>query len=112
MKRIEVVVSQDKVADVCTVLDNAGHRGVTLTHLEEQGGHAGWVNHIRGISHIVNLLSKVRVEVVVQDRDLESTLKTIRDAVWTGEPGCGKIFVHDVADAIRIRTSESGMAAI
>jgi nitrogen regulatory protein P-II 1 len=112
MKRIEVVLHPHKVADVCTALDNAGHPGVTLTHLEEQGGQTGWVNHIRGISHIVNLLSKVRVEVVVQDKDLESTLKTIRDAAWTVEPGCGKIFVHDMTDAIRIRTSESGMAAI
>jgi nitrogen regulatory protein P-II 1 len=112
MKRIEAIIRPDKVSDVCTALDNVGHPGVTLTHIEEQGDQQGWVNHVRAISHTVRLLNKVRVEVVAKDDDLDMLLKTIRDAAWTGEAGDGTMFVNDMADAIRIRTSESGISAI
>ena len=60
----------------------------------------------------MNLLSKTRVEVVVQDRDADKIIRAIRDAALTGEVGDGKIFVHDMANVIRIRTNESGIAAI
>jgi nitrogen regulatory protein P-II 1 len=112
MKRIEANIRPEKVSDVCSALGNAGHPGVTLTHIEVQGDQKGWVNHIRGISHTVRLLNKVRVEVVVKDDDLDMILKTIRDAALTGEAGDGTIFVHAIANAIRIRTSEHGTAAI
>ena len=112
MKKIEAIVRPDRVSEVCTALDNMGHHGVTLSHVEEQGGQKGWVNQVRGISHTVNLLSKVRVDIVVKDEDMERIIHAIRDAAMTGGADDGTIFVHDMADAIRIRTSESGMAAI
>jgi nitrogen regulatory protein P-II 1 len=112
MKRIEAIIRPEKVSEVCTALDSAGHPGVTLSHVEEQGDQKGWVNHLRGRTHTVSLLSKVKVEVVVDDDHLERILKTIRDAALTGEAGDGILFVNDMADAIRIRTSESGRAAI
>jgi nitrogen regulatory protein P-II 1 len=112
MKKIEAIIRPEKVSEVCTALDNAGHPGVTLSHVEEQGDQQGWVNHVRCISHTVSFLSKVRVEVVVQDDDLEMIMNTIRDAALTGEAGDGNIFIHDMYQAIRIRTSESGRAAI
>ncbi len=112
MKRIEAIIRPEKAAEVCAALEKAGHRGVTLSQVEGHGDQKSWVNHVRGISYKVNLLSKTRVEVVVKDEDADKIIKTIRDAALTGEVGDGKIFVHDMANAIRIRTNETGMAAI
>jgi nitrogen regulatory protein PII len=60
----------------------------------------------------MDLLAKARVEVVVKDEDADKIIKAVRDAAFTGEVGDGRIFVHDMANAIRIRTNESGMAAL
>jgi nitrogen regulatory protein P-II 1 len=112
MKKIEAIIRPDRVSEVCTALDNLGHHGVTLSHVEEQGDQKGWVNQVRGISHTVNLLSKVKVDVVVKDEDVERIIHAIREVAMTGEAGDGTLFIHDMAGAIRIRTGESGMAAI
>jgi nitrogen regulatory protein P-II 1 len=112
MKRIEAIIRPEKAAEVCAALDKAGHPGVTISHVEGHGDQRGWVNHVRGLSFTVGLLSKTRVEVVARDEDADMIIKAIRDAVLTGEVGDGKIFIHDMADVIRIRTNESGVAAI
>jgi nitrogen regulatory protein P-II 1 len=113
MKRIEAIIRPEKASEVCAALDRVGHPGVTLSQVEGQGEPKGWVNHVRGMSYKkVSLLRRTRVEVVVKDEDLNMIIKAIRDAALTGATGDGKIFVHDLADAIRIRTNESGMAAL
>jgi nitrogen regulatory protein P-II 1 len=112
MKRIEAIIRPEKVSEVCAALDKVGHPGVTLSQVEGHGDQKKWVNHVRGISYKVNLLTKTRLEVVVKDEDADRIIKAIRDAALTGEVGDGKIFVHDMADAIRIRTNETGIAAI
>jgi nitrogen regulatory protein P-II 1 len=112
MKRIEAIIRPEKVSEVCAALDIVGHPGVTLSQVEGHGDQKGWVNHVRGRSYTVSLRSKTRVEVVVKDEDADRIIKAILNAALTGETGDGKIFVHDIADVIRIRTSESGMAAI
>ncbi len=112
MKRIEAIIRPDKVADVCAALDRAGHPGVTISAAEGRGNQKAWVNQIRGVSYPVSLMAKARVEVVVKDEDADRIISAIRDAALTGEVGDGKIFVHDMADVIRIRTNESGMAAL
>jgi nitrogen regulatory protein P-II 1 len=112
MKRIEAIIRPEKVSEVCAALDRAGHPGVTLSQVEGHGDQKGWVNNVRGISHKVTLQRKTRVEVVIKDDDVDVIVKAIRDGALTGEVGDGKIFVHDMANAIRIRTNESGIAAI
>ena len=112
MKRIEAIIRPTKVSEVCAALDRSGHPGVTISAVEGRGNQKGWVNKIRGRSYDVSLLTKARVEVVVKDEDVDTIIKAIRDAALTGEVGDGKIFVHDMANAIRIRTNESGLAAI
>jgi nitrogen regulatory protein P-II 1 len=112
MKKIEAIIRPEKISEVCTALDEAGHPGVTLSQVEERGDQKGWVNHVRCVSHTVKFLNKARVEVVVNDEDAERIIKTIRDAALTGKAGDGNIFVHDMVEAIRIRTNECGMAAI
>jgi len=112
MKRIEAIIRPAKVPDVCAALDKAGHPGVTISNVTGRGHQKGWGNQIRGVVYNVNLLAKARVEVVTNDEDVDSIIKTIRDAALTGEVGDGRIFVHDMANAIRIRTNESGTAAL
>lgn len=112
MKKIEAIIRPEKISEVCTALDEAGHPGVTLTQVEERGDQKGWVNHVRCMSHTVKFLNKARVEVVVNDEDAERIIKTIRDAALTGKAGDGNIFVHNMVGAIRIRTNESGITAV
>ena len=112
MKRIEAIIRPAKVGEVCAALDKAGQPGVTVSMVEGQGSQKGWINQVRGVAHTVNMLVKARVEVVVADDHADAIIKVIRDAALTGAVGDGKIFVHDLANAIRIRTNESGMAAL
>ena len=112
MKRIEAIIRPGKVSDVCAALDRVGHPGVTISAVEGRGSQAGWMNQVRGVSYAVSVHAKTRVEVVVKDEDAATTVNAIRDAALTGEVGDGKIFVHDMAGVIRLRTNESGTAAI
>jgi nitrogen regulatory protein P-II 1 len=112
MKRIEAIIRPTRVSEVCAALDRVGHPGVTISAVEGRGSQQGWINHVRGVSHNVSTLTKSRVEVVVKDEDADKIITAIRDAALTGEVGDGKIFVHDMVTAIRIRTNENGMAAI
>ena len=112
MKRIEAIIRPAKVSEVCSALDKVGHPGVTVSEIKGHGRQKGIVTKYRGVSYNVNLVTKMRVEVVVRDEDVDQIIKAIRDAALTGEVGDGKIFVHEMANAIRIRTNESGMAAI
>jgi nitrogen regulatory protein PII len=112
MKKIEAIIRPEKASEVCDALAIAGHPGVTLSQVEGHGDQNGWINHVRGMSYKVSMLSKTRVEVVVKDEDADRIIKAIFDAALTSEAEDGKIFVHDIAEVIRIRTSESGMAAV
>jgi nitrogen regulatory protein P-II 1 len=112
MKRIEAIIRPNKAQEVCAALDKVGHPGVTLSQVEGQGNQKGWINHVRGVSFNMKTLTKTKVEVVVKDEDVDRIVSAIQCAAVTGEVGDGKIFVYDLANAIRIRTNESGMAAL
>jgi nitrogen regulatory protein P-II 1 len=112
MKRIEAIVRPAKVSDICAALDRVGHPGVTVSEIKGHGRQKGIVTKYRGVSYNVSLVPKARVEVVVNDEEADKIIKAVREAALTGDVGDGKIFVHDMANAIRIRTNETGMAAI
>ena len=112
MKRIEAIIRPAKVNEVCAALDKVGHPGVTISEIKGHGRQKGTVTKYHGVLYNVSLVAKMRVEVVVKDEDVDKIVKAVRDAALTGEVGDGKIFVHDMANAIRIRTNETGMAAI
>ena len=112
MKRIEAIIRPAKVSEVCAALDKVGHPGVTISEIKGHGRQKGIVTKYRGVLYNVSLVAKARVEVVVKDEDADKIVKAVREAALTGEVGDGKIFVHDMADAIRIWTNETGMAAI
>ena len=112
MKKIEAIIRPAKVGDVCAALEKIGHPGIMITEIEGHGKQKGIEQEFRGKTYKTDLLSKAKLEVVVNDADLERTIKAIREAALTGNVGDGKIFVYPVENAIRIRTDEKGESAV
>ncbi|MCT0198995.1 P-II family nitrogen regulator [Synechococcus sp. CS-1325] len=112
MKKIEAIIRPSKIDDVKTSLVNAGIIGMTITDVRGFGRQKGQVETYRGTEFTVEFLSKVKVEVVVEDDKVASVIEAITGPSRTGEIGDGKIFVIPVEDVVRIRTAESGSSAI
>jgi nitrogen regulatory protein P-II 1 len=112
MKKIEAIVRHHKLEDVKNALSTAGVAGMTITEVRGFGRQKGHTEVYRGTEYTVDFVPKVKVEVVVDDGKLQSAINTIVKAAQTGQVGDGKIFVSDLSDAIRIRTSETGSAAL
>ena len=113
MQKIEAIVRPEKMDDVKEALANAGFTGLNVVHVTGRGAQRGIVHMGRGgESYTVDMLPKVRIEVVVKDADAEKAVKLICDAAHTGNIGDGKIFLLPVNDAIRVRTGERGDAAV
>jgi nitrogen regulatory protein PII len=112
MKRIEAFIRVNKLEDVKQALEDAGIHGLSCEQVRGYGRQLGRTDKYRGSTYAVNLLPKMKVEVIVKESDLEDALQAIVKATQTGEIGDGKIFVSDVIDAIRIRTGERGDAAL
>jgi len=112
MKRIEAILRPERVEAVLDALKTAGCPGVMVTELEGHGKQKGISQNWRGQEYRVDLLPKVKVEVVVSEQQLEGLLKIISKTAQTGQIGDGKIFVTSVSDALRIRTGERGEAAL
>ncbi len=111
MKRIEAIIRPGKVADVCEALDRIGHAGVTIWGVEGRGGGQGWKHHVRSVSYTDIVRDRSRLELVVRDEDAGRVIGAILEAAATGGEGDGEIFVHELANAIRIG-SNAGMAAV
>jgi nitrogen regulatory protein PII len=112
MKRIEAFIRVNKLEEVKQALEEAGIRGLSCEQVRGYGRQLGRTDKYRGSTYAVNLLPKMRLEVVVKDEDCEEAIQTIVSTTQTGEIGDGKIFVSDVIEAIRIRTGERGEAAL
>ena len=112
MKKIEAIIRPAKVGDVCAALEKIGHPGMMISEIEGHGKQKGIEQEFRGKTYKTDLLSKARLEVVVNDCDLDKTINAIREAAFTGKIGDGKIFVYPVDNAIRIRTNEKGESAV
>ena len=112
MRRIEAIIKPFKLDDVRKALGDAGIQGMTVTEVKGFGRQKGHKEMYRGAEYQIDLVPKLRVEVVVSDSMLEGALQAISGAADTGKIGDGKIFVKSVEDAIRIRTGERGDAAL
>jgi nitrogen regulatory protein P-II 1 len=112
MKKIEAIIRPEKVDEVRRALEKVGFPGLNLTEVEGHGKQKGVVQQWRGEQYKVELLPKVRLELVVSDRDAAKIIKAIQETSKTGAVGDGKIFVSSVEEVIRIRTGESGEAAL
>ena len=112
MKRIEAFVRVNRLDAVKDALEAAGVRGLSCEGVRGYGRQMGRTDLYRGSTYAVNLLPKMRIEVVVRDEDLEAAIDAIVESARTGEVGDGKIFVTEVLDAIRVRTGERGDSAL
>jgi nitrogen regulatory protein P-II 1 len=112
MKRIEAIVRPEKAGAVVTLLDEIGHPGMMISEIEGHGKQHGKEDSVREKKYRIDLITKTRIEIVVRDSEVKKFVKAIRDVAVTGEIGDGKIFIHPVDDAVRVRTNESGDDAI
>ena len=108
MKMINAIIKPFKLDDVREALSEIGVQGITVTEVKGFGRQKGHTELYRG----ADFLPKLKIEVAVTDSTLDQTIETISKAANTGKIGDGKIFVSDIAQAIRIRTGESGDEAI
>jgi nitrogen regulatory protein P-II 1 len=112
MKKLEFIIRPSKLEAVTDALSSFGAQGITVTHVTGCGLQKGKTEFYRGSSYHINLLPKVKLEVVLEDGAVDEAIKVIRNAAVTGEIGDGKIFVYPIENAVRIRTGEQGEAAI
>lgn len=112
MKKIEAIFRNEKLSAVKETLKSVGVAGMTVTEVRGHGTQKGITEVYRGKAFSVDLISKIKVEVVTEDKDVKKVTDTIVDAARTGSIGDGKIFVSGVEDIIRIRTGEKGEKAV
>jgi nitrogen regulatory protein PII len=112
MKKLDLIIRPHKLDDVRDALTTIGVQGMTVTEVKGFGRQKGKTETYRGSEYTVTFLPKVRLEVLVADAQLEQVMKAASDAARTGKIGDGKIMVTDLADVMRIRTGETGEAAI
>jgi nitrogen regulatory protein P-II 1 len=112
MKKIEAIIQPHKIEDVKEALKKIGIDGMTITEVRGHGRQKGHKEVYRGMEYQVDLLPKVKVELVVADSRADEVIKTLADAARTGKIGDGKIFLYDVAEAIRIRNDDRGEASL
>ncbi|WP_031497520.1 P-II family nitrogen regulator [Bryobacter aggregatus] len=112
MKKLEAVIQPFKLEEVKEALKGIGVDGMTVTEVRGHGRQKGHTEVYRGQEYKVDLLAKIKIEIVIPSARLEEVLDTLMKAARTGKIGDGKIFVYDVADAIRIRNGDRGESAI
>ena len=112
MKKIEAIVQPFKLEEVKEALKGIGIDGMTVTEVRGHGRQKGHKEVYRGQEYQVDLLPKVKVEMVVPSARFDEVIKTLTAAARTGKIGDGKIFIYDVSEAIRIRNDERGEAAL
>lgn len=112
MKKIEAVIRVEKLEEVRESLERLGYPGMTITRIEGHGRQKGLVEQFRGREFKVELLPKIKIEIVAKDTDAQNIISAIAQTAKTGEIGDGKIFVYPIENVLRIRTGEKGEIAI
>ncbi len=112
MKKIEAIIQPHKLEDVKEALKGIGIDGMTISEVRGHGRQKGHKEVYRGMEYQVDLLPKVKIEMVVSDDRSQEVIKTVVASARTGKIGDGKVFVFDVAEAIRIRNDDRGDGAL
>jgi nitrogen regulatory protein P-II 1 len=112
MKKVEAIIRHFKLEDVKNALTERGIQGMTITEVRGFGRQKGHTEMYRGTEYAVDFVPKVKVEVVVADKHVQTVVDTILRTAQTGQIGDGKIFVLDLAESVRIRTGETGEEAL
>ena len=112
MNKIEAIIQPHKLTEVKDALKDAGIDGITVTEVRGHGRQKGHKEVYRGQEYNVDLLPKMKIELVLPDNRAEEAIRTLTAAARTGNIGDGKIFIFDVAEAIRIRNDDRGESAL
>ena len=112
MKKLDLIIRPHKLDEVRDALTAIGIQGMTVTEVKGFGRQKGKTETYRGSEYTVTFLPKVRLEIMVPDARVEQVMKAASDAARTGKIGDGKIMVSNLVDVMRIRTGETGEAAI
>jgi nitrogen regulatory protein PII len=112
LKKIEAIIKPFKLAEVREALTELGIEGMTVTEVKGFGRQKGHTEIYRGSEYSVDFVPKIKIEVVLIDSMVESTISAVINAAKTGKIGDGKIFVYSIEEAIRIRTDETAERAI
>lgn len=112
MKKVEAIIKPFKLDDVTKALIAVGVKGITIYEVQGFGQQKGHTEHYRGDEYMMDLLSKTKIEVIIDDDLIEQVIDAIRSNAKTGKIGDEKIFIYPVEEAVRIRTGERGKAAL
>lgn len=112
MKKIEAYLRPETLEDIKDVLLSLNLNGISISQIMGCGNQKGWKEYVRGTEVDFNFLPKIKVELVVKDEMTEKVVEQIVSVTKTGEVGDGKIFISEIADAVRIRTGERGTDAV
>ncbi|MCI2063052.1 MAG: P-II family nitrogen regulator [Eubacteriaceae bacterium] len=113
MTKVEAIVREELYEEIKDALSGIDIHGITVSQVMGCGEQRGYTNVVRGSKVAVNMLPKIKFEIVVSsDEWADRVVRTISRTAYTGSPGDGKIFVYDLKDAVRIRTGERGRQAI
>ena len=112
MKKIEAIIKPFKLDEVKKALQEIGVQGMTISEVKGFGRQKGHKEQYRGAEYVIEFVPKVKLEIVVGDRDADRVVGAIMNTARTGSIGDGKIFVSALAGAVRIRTGESGEQAL
>jgi len=112
VKKIDAIIKPFKLEEVKDALAEVGIEGMTITEVKGFGRQKGHTEIYRGSEYTVDFLPKVRMEIVLQDNQVESAIQAIVSSAKTGKIGDGKIFVSNVEEVVRIRTDEKGALAV
>lgn len=112
MKKIEAIIKPFKLDDVKEALHEVGVQGMTVTEVRGFGRQKGHTELYRGAEYVVDFLPKIKIEVVVENGQVDDVVEAIQTAARTGRIGDGKIFIIPVENVIRVRTGERGKEAI
>ena len=112
MKKIEAIIRPEKLDEVKSALEKENLVSMNVTEIRGRGRQKGAKLTWRGTEYLMEMVPKMRIDMVVRDEDAEKVVKIIRERAYTGNIGAGKIFVLPVEEAVRVRTGERGEEAL
>ncbi|RCU45757.1 MULTISPECIES: P-II family nitrogen regulator [Corallincola] len=112
MKKVEAIIKPFKLDDVREALAEIGITGMTVTEVKGFGRQKGHTELYRGAEYMVDFLPKMKIDLIVNDEDVDRVIESIANTAKSGKIGDGKIFVSDVSRVVRIRTGEEGTDAV
>jgi len=112
MKKIEIITRPEKLDEIKEALGRMGINGMTVSEVIGCGLQKGRVGIFRGQEYEISLIPKIKIEIVTRDKWVDDIVERVTETARTGNIGDGKIFIHQVEKAVRIRTGESGEEAI